>query len=101
MNYQNIHDRIINRAKSRSKPDSYCENHHIIPTCIGGIDSKENKVFLTGREHFIIHILLAKLNPKTKLVHAPWKMACRNKNDKYGQITRSEERRVGKECRSR
>lgn len=34
--------------------------HHIIPECDGGNNSKENKVKLTHREHFIAHILLAK-----------------------------------------
>lgn len=87
MNYQRIHDQIIDRAKERVKPSCYCENHHIIPTCLDGLNIDENKVFLTGREHFIVHLLLAKLHPKTTLVHAPWKMACGNKNEKYGKIT--------------
>jgi hypothetical protein len=34
--------------------------HHIIPECDGGDNSKENRVKLTNREHFIAHVLLAK-----------------------------------------
>jgi hypothetical protein len=34
--------------------------HHITPKCDGGDDSKENRVKLTNREHFIAHVLLAK-----------------------------------------
>lgn len=34
--------------------------HHIIPKCDGGDNSKENRVKLTSREHFIAHVLLAK-----------------------------------------
>jgi hypothetical protein len=34
--------------------------HHITPKCDGGDDSKENRVKLTSREHFIAHVLLAK-----------------------------------------
>lgn len=34
--------------------------HHITPECDGGDNSKENRVKLTSREHFIAHVLLAK-----------------------------------------
>jgi hypothetical protein len=34
--------------------------HHILPLCDGGDNSRENRVKLTNREHFIAHVLLAK-----------------------------------------
>ena len=54
---------IISNAKSNvnNKNETYFEKHHIIPRSCGGIDSKENLVLLTAREHFICHILLVKM----------------------------------------
>lgn len=48
--------KLIEFAKLRS-PDieGYYENHHIIPQCFGGSNDKDNKVKLTGREHYIVH----------------------------------------------
>ena len=39
----------------------YCEEHHIVPRSLGGYDTKENLVLLTAREHFVAHLLLAKI----------------------------------------
>ena len=63
MNYQKIYDSIIDRSKSRSRPDCYCEKHHIVPKCMGGLDSKDNIAILTAREHFIAHKLICKIYP--------------------------------------
>ena len=63
MNYQKIYDQLIqNRKNNRlSKKDCYCEEHHIIPLSEGGPDTKDNKVNLSAREHYIAHLLLAKI----------------------------------------
>ncbi len=64
MNYQLIHDSIINRAKTRVLPkETYTERHHIIPRCMGGTDDKSNLVDLTAKEHFIVHKLLVEIHP--------------------------------------
>lgn len=60
MNYQKIHDAIIERAKTR-KLKGYKERHHVIPRCLGGPDVESNLVDLTAREHFIVHLLLAEI----------------------------------------
>lgn len=39
----------------------YVEKHHIIPKSLGGSNSKENLVRLSVREHFICHLLLARM----------------------------------------
>ena len=65
MNYQKIHDQIIERAKTR-KLQGYKERHHIIPKCLGGTDDTDNLVDLTAREHFIIHKLLCEIYPTHK-----------------------------------
>lgn len=60
MNYKQIHDSIIDRAKTRVLPkEVYTERHHIIPRCMNGSDDKSNLVDLTAKEHFIVHKLLA------------------------------------------
>lgn len=72
MNYQSIHDSIIDRAKTRVLPkETYTERHHIIPRCMGGSDDKSNLVDLTAKEHFIVHKLLVEIFPNEfGLVHA-------------------------------
>jgi hypothetical protein len=51
---------IINKRLKTPVLDEYCENHHIIPSGIGGPDNISNRVKLTSREHFICHLLLTK-----------------------------------------
>jgi hypothetical protein len=53
---------IINAARTRTNEKlSYTERHHIIPKSLGGNNSSDNLVPLTGREHFIVHLLLTKM----------------------------------------
>lgn len=66
--YSRSYFNIINRAKSRAttkkeakKICGYVEKHHIIPKVLGGLNSDDNIVFLTAREHFICHLLLTKM----------------------------------------
>lgn len=61
MHYQNIYNSLIENALNRSNVDGYTEKHHIVPRSLGGKDSKDNLVILTAREHFIAHLLLAKI----------------------------------------
>ncbi len=68
MNYKQIYDNLITRSKSRVI-ECYSEKHHIIPKCLNGTDDVENLAILTGREHFIAHLLLAKIHGGT-LWHA-------------------------------
>ncbi|ALP47430.1 mob-like homing endonuclease [Vibrio phage phi-ST2] len=50
---------IENRIQNT--PDGYSEKHHILPKCAGGSDESHNLVRLTAREHYIAHLLLAKM----------------------------------------
>ena len=77
MNYIKLYNSIIENAlsKNRSKTDGYFENHHIIPKCFGGSNSKDNMVLLTAKEHFICHALLVEIhrddfNKYCKMLHA-------------------------------
>jgi hypothetical protein len=67
--YTSLYYRIINNATSKNrikrrtthKNYEYFESHHIVPRSLGGVDTKENLVLLTPREHFICHYLLCKM----------------------------------------
>jgi hypothetical protein len=61
MNYSNHYNLLIERAKFRTLT-SYKEAHHIFPKCLGGTDESANLVNLTYREHYIAHLLLAKIH---------------------------------------
>lgn len=63
MNYAKVYKSLINKALTRSKCDGYIEKHHIIPRCLGGSNNVSNLVRLTAEEHFIAHLLLAKMYP--------------------------------------
>lgn len=73
MTFKDQYDALIALAKARKiiwEPFKY-EEHHIIPRCMGGGDTKDNLVLLTIREHFTAHILLAKSYPENgKLANA-------------------------------
>lgn len=62
MNHTKHYELLINKAKNRTKLDGfYYEKHHIIPKSFGGSNKNDNIVYLTGREHFVAHMLLAKI----------------------------------------
>jgi hypothetical protein len=64
MNYQRHYDQLIANAKKRDDVSGYTEKHHILPKSLGGSNAKNNIVTLTGREHFLAHMLLAKIHGK-------------------------------------
>jgi hypothetical protein len=78
MNYKKHHDKIIERAIGREYVKGVHEKHHIVPTSLGGGNTRTNLVNLTYREHFLIHWLLTKFTygqDKQKMLHALYKMS--------------------------
>lgn len=70
--YTKWYNSIISKAQNRVT-ETYTEKHHIIPRSLGGKDSINNLVKLTGREHFICHWLLVKMvtgSNREKMVYA-------------------------------
>lgn len=61
------YEKLINRAKVRII-EGYVEKHHIVPKCLGGSNSNDNLVKLTGREHYLAHQLLVKLFPRNRSI---------------------------------
>ncbi len=87
MNHQRVYDWLISRTSSRPLV-GYCERHHIVPACLGGSDEKTNLVMLTAREHFLAHLLLAKIHGG-KLWHAASMMRRGAKTSRLYEIARS------------
>ena len=93
MNYDAIYQRLINSARCRGLDkkvlQGYFEKHHILPKCMGGDDSYDNLVLLTGREHFIAHKLLCKLYPDNRsLFFALYQMSISHTNRGYRVTSR-------------
>jgi|694.fasta_scaffold140947_1 hypothetical protein len=61
MNYIKIYNQLITKAQKREYLDEYYERHHIIPRSMNGNDEPPNLVNLTFKEHYIAHLLLAKI----------------------------------------
>ena len=71
MTYSAVYCALIEKRRQHSLQDSaYGEVHHIIPKSEGGDDSKENLVRLSAREHYVAHLLLAKIYDDYKMYSA-------------------------------
>ncbi len=60
MNYNSIYNNIITN-RLNNPISGYIEKHHIIPKSLGGVNTSNNLVSLTAREHFLCHFLLTKI----------------------------------------
>ena len=72
------------------KKQCYCELHHILPRSWGGSNKKENLILLTGREHFLIHMMLVKTTTgekKSKMMYAILAMGAKTKNQTQRYFT--------------
>lgn len=92
MNYVKIYNNLIKKARLDTRAKSkgiYYEAHHIIPRCIGGLGETRqwkhhpNIVLLTGKEHWLAHLLLIEIFPENKsLKLAVIKLAYKSGNQK-------------------
>lgn len=87
MDYQSIYKRLVEKAQNRMETVGYTEKHHIVPRTLGGSDDASNIVVFTAREHFIAHLLLAKIHggPMWHAAHMMSNMK-RYTNRKYEKI---------------
>lgn len=71
MNYSKVYMcLILNRQAQPLSENEYGEHHHIIPRSEGGSDDTSNLVRLSAREHYIAHLLLAKIYDDVKMYSA-------------------------------
>jgi hypothetical protein len=96
MNYPQIYNKLIDRARTR-KLKCYVEKHHIIPECMGGLDTSENLVELTPEEHYLAHQLLIRVYPNDdRMVFAAQMMTVgRPTNKLYGWLRRRAAKAIG------
>ncbi len=71
MNHQKAHDQIIKKFRGLSKQEvrdiyGYSEHHHVKPRFLSGSDDDFNRVHLPARYHFVVHRLLAKIEPNRR-----------------------------------
>lgn len=65
--------KLQNRKKNK---DEYFELHHIIPTSLGGLNTKENTVLLTPDEHFHCHVLLTHMTESKENIKMNYALLC-------------------------
>ena len=81
MDYEKIYTSLITYRQQNVLSKGYIEKHHIIPRSLGGTDNKTNLVALTGREHYVAHLLLARFNRCSQTAYALWMMQMKNSKD--------------------
>jgi hypothetical protein len=98
MNYQAAYDRLIS-YRQEHPAQGYTERHHIIMRSMGGSDDPTNLVVLTGREHWIAHLLLHKIYGTSQTMYACHMMAmrCEERGIPYVRNSRMYEK-IRKEC---
>jgi len=80
MDYQKQYNLLIAKYGKQIKPDTgYYECHHVIPTSLGGKNTKANKRYLSVKAHYIAHYLLYKIHGKGPMATAFWAMSSMNK----------------------
>ena len=77
MDYKKAYNQLIEHAKLNQQI-GYNEEHHIVPKAEGGSDDKTNLVKLTARQHYIAHLLLAKIYDDYKMYSALTYMQCKS-----------------------
>jgi hypothetical protein len=82
--YEKWYQNIVATAKQRIT-NGYTETHHILPRSLGGLDSEDNLVRLTAREHFVCHWLLTKIytgEERGKMINAMYMMRAESPHQK-------------------
>lgn len=97
MDYLRIYKNLILVAQTSNRQKShniYYERHHIMPKCLGGLNTSENLVLLTAKEHYIAHLLLCNIYPGHRgLVYAKWRMtSCSFNHMRYKVSARTYEK---------
>lgn len=88
--YCNIIEKALLRPQDRKylkEIYGYVESHHILPKCfgLGGEKDKNNLVFLTAKEHFVVHLCATKMfesSFKNKMIFAFRQLKSSNKYQK-------------------
>lgn len=85
MDYRRTYQLLIDKRRNNPLPDGeYGEVHHIVPKSEGGSDYADNLVKLTAREHYVAHLLLARIYNDASMWAALMMMSsCKGKKRQY------------------
>ena len=81
--YRNIIVAAADACSARTNSLAVYHKHHIIPRSLGGVDSQDNLVLLSPREHYVCHLLLVKMTEgaaRSKMVFAFFRFSPKNSN---------------------
>lgn len=67
MDWKKTYFQLVETRKRNETPSDYHEQHHIVPKSEGGSNSPDNLVSLTVREHYVAHLLLARIYDDQKM----------------------------------
>ncbi len=74
MDYNRLYQRFIESRPTRKKEfNKGLETHHILPRSLGGLDTADNRIVLTCKEHWLAHRMLYKMHigtAKGKMAYA-------------------------------
>lgn len=71
MDYAKHYWTLIDRARNRRLTGRGIERHHILPKCMGGGNEDANIAWLRPEEHYVAHLLLARMHQDSrKLAYA-------------------------------
>jgi len=84
MNYEALYVNLLLKhgTEEKHKDRQYYERHHVLPKSMGGSDSPDNLVYLSGRVHFIVHYVLYKLHKSAEMATAFYGMCDLNRRPK-------------------
>lgn len=84
MNYERIYFSLMasRKALARKKVgDGTLERHHILPKCMGGLNTEQNLVLLTPREHYLAHLLLVRFTSGKQKSQMSYALLMMNRNN--------------------
>jgi hypothetical protein len=101
----NRYTKFINsRPIRKHSKDVYTEKHHIVPKSLSGSNNIDNFIRLTGREHFIAHLILAHAFGGP-MITALWMMTNSNNNKltskQYANLSEDFSKRISKKLKGR
>lgn len=78
MDYGSQYRKLIDKYRSLESEviNDYYESHHIIPRCMGGLDTIDNIVKLPPKAHFVSHHLLCKIYPDDYKLASAFNFMC-------------------------
>lgn len=86
MNYKNLYYLLVVKARRLNRAKSVgLEQHHILPKCKNGKSNFKNLVYLSYKEHYVAHHLLAKIYPESSELAQAFVVMVNGASNKYAR----------------